>query len=404
MRHAGTVGMRPPDSKPPRELIRGAEVMNSGRYQYQTQPESVNTNEHNENDLDINRNVTKVNHAAAFDQLKTNSPGQQPYYHVNKENRRKIRERFNGRVDYRVDKSLNENKTAVINGNAKQAASGPGARATLELAEAGVAKDIFIAEHTTRTSSYLDIGSSLAHKLKLSDCLIIQHDQDLPVIDILANVSDDLDSSHSVFDDDCSFHSFDDVSVHTLRTVTNTNSDRNTEYGATEQRLLTPMNKTYLHNYQPKEVSNAQAKQYRHSDRSRQRVKYASSPPHKDNVAVVDLSSKISQMDINSSSNVVKPSFYDQLMQPLRSLSPVKQPPKSDTSLRYFGAVEVEAEVVQQEFEYNETRRRKRVQAEAEADKNNRGLLFTGIVKYISQVGNSVRNLSPSKRASNSDK
>jgi hypothetical protein len=186
--------------------------------------------------------------------------------------------------------------------------------------------------------------------------------------------------------------------------VTNTNSDRNTEYGATEQRLLTPMNKTYLHNYQPKEVFNAQAKQYRHSDRSRQRVKYASSSPHKDNVAVVDLSSKISQMDINSSSNVVKPSFYDQLMQPLRSLSPVKQPPKSDTSLRYFGAVEVEAEVVQQEFEYNETRRRKRVQAEAEADKNNRGLLFTGIVKYISQVGNSVRNLSPSKRASNSDK
>lgn len=400
MRHAG---IKPPDSKPPRELIRGAEVMSS---RYQIQPEIVNTNVHNENDLDINRNITNVNHAADFEQIKTNSPGQQPYYHVNKESRKKIRERFNGRVDYRVDKSFNEYNTAVINGNTQQtASSGPGARATLELAEAGVTKDRFVAEHTARASSYLDIGSSLAHKLKLSECLIIQHDQDLPVIDILANVSDELDSNRSVFDDDCSFHSFDDASVYTLRTATNTNSDRNTEYGATEQqqRLLTPMNKTYLHNYQPKEVSNAQAKQYRHSDRSRQRVKCAASSPHKDKVAVVDLSSKISQMDI-SSSNDVKPSFYDQLMQPLRSLSPVKQPPKSDPSLRYFGAVEVEAEVVQQEFEYNEARRRKRVQAEAEADKNNRGLLFTGIVKYISQVGNSVRNLSPSKRASHSEK
>jgi len=317
---------------------------------------------------------------------------------VNKECRRKIRERFNGRVD----KSFNENKV-VSDGSNQPPISGPGARATLELAEAGLVKDRFAAEHTTRANNYLDIGSSLSHKLKLSDCLIIQHDQDLPVIDILANVSDELDS---VFDDDVSYHSYDDVSVHTLRTVTNTNSDRNTEYGAKDlqQRLLTPMNKTYLHNYQPKEISSAQAKQHRHSDRSRQRVKYLASPsPHKDKDKVADLSSKINQMDINS--NVVaKPSLYDQFMQPLRALSPVKQHLKSDTSLRYFGAVEVEAVVAHEEFEYSEARRRKRVQAEAEADKNNRGLLFTGIVKYISQVGNTVRNLSPAKRAPSSNK
>lgn len=157
--------IKQPISSPPIGLIDGYE---KNKY--------INTYQQDQN---IFNKHLQINNLKTIDNININKPSTPTYYHINKENRKKLRNKLNNQ-NCEQSIPLPDHQSTIL---------GPGSQSKLEYEMNNVynRNNIF----SKINDNVIDLNSSLSNKLKLSDCLIINNDNDLPIIDILAHVQDD---------------------------------------------------------------------------------------------------------------------------------------------------------------------------------------------------------------------